>query len=83
MICQAWRLKLAAWCLLLQAFKKLLAAAQVAGRQCAMVLSEPWQQIIMFNSLHVVSSPSSPDQPSPAEGSPPGRLLFFLSLHHS
>jgi len=55
-ICQACCLKLAACRLLLDAFKKLLAAGQVTGRQRAMVLNEPWQQVIMFNSSfsHVV-----------------------------
>ena len=43
------------------AFKKLFTAGQVGGRQCAMVLQEPWQQIIMFNSLHLIFFPSSLD----------------------
>ena len=43
---------LAAWRLLLDAFKKFLTTGQVGGRQCAMVLSEPWQQIVVFNIFH-------------------------------
>ena len=45
----------------LQPFKKFLTAGQVGGRQRAVVLSEPRQQVIVFNSLHVFF-PSSPDQ---------------------
>jgi len=40
-ICQAWRLELAACGLLLDAFEKFLTAAQVASWQCAMVPDEP------------------------------------------
>jgi len=42
--------KLAACSLQLEAFKKLFAALQVRSRQLAMILSEPRQQIIVFNS---------------------------------
>jgi len=34
----------------LYAIKEASAALQIAGRQCAMVLNEPRQQIIFFNS---------------------------------
>jgi hypothetical protein len=83
----AWCLPLEAWCLLLDAFKKLFTAAQVAGRKRAMVLYEPWQQVIMFNSLHLISS-FSPCPASPAAGSLPMHPLFFLMqflllYHHS
>jgi len=77
-------LRLAAWSFepvalrVFQPFKKLFTAGQVTGWQRAMIISKPWQQVIVFNSFHLVSSPSSLDQPSPAEGSPPGRLLLFL-----
>jgi len=41
----------------LEAFKKLLAAAQVTSRQLFMVLNKPGQQIIVFNSFfHVILS---------------------------
>ena len=40
---------------MLDAFEKLLTAAQVASWQCAMVLCEPWQQVIVFNSFHNLS----------------------------
>ena len=65
-----------AWSLRLEAFKKLLAAAQVTGRQCAMIISKPWQQVIVFNSFHLFFS-SSPDLLSLVSGSLPAHLLFF------
>ena len=43
-------LRLDAWGLQLYAIKEASAALQIAGRQCAMVLNEPRQQIIFFNS---------------------------------
>ena len=57
---------------MLDAFKKLLTAGQITGRKRAMVLSEPRQQVIVFNSLHVFF-PSSLDQLLLVSGSPPER----------
>jgi hypothetical protein len=51
----AWRLMLVA-----QFLKELPAAGQVTGRQAAMIISKPWQQIIFINS-HL----KHPDQLSP------------------
>ena len=53
--------------------KKFVTAGKIRGRQCAMVLSEPWQQVIVFNSF------SFHTFPYPAllvEGSLPAHLLF-------
>ena len=72
-------LPLAAWSLepvalrVFQPFEELFTAGQVTGRQRAMVLSEPWQQVIVFNSF------SFHTFPYPAllvEGSLPAHLLF-------
>jgi hypothetical protein len=53
-ICQACSLALAACCLWLVAylFKKLPTTLQISLGQRAMVISEPWQQVVVFNSLH-------------------------------
>ena len=49
---------LAACCLLLDAVKKLLAAGQIRWRQGPVILSEPGQQIIVFNFFHIILSKS-------------------------
>jgi len=71
----ACRLQLAAWSLELAAyfFKKLLAAGQVTGRQCAMIISKPWQQVIVFNSF---SFHTFPYPVLLVSGSLPERQLF-------
>ena len=81
-ICQelgACSLRLGACSLRLQAIKKFPAAFQITGRQCAMVLCEPWQQIIMFNFLHLISSSQaislSLTHAMPRNGAVPSRLL--------
>jgi len=74
-------LKLAAWRFepvalrVFQPFEELFTAAQVTGRQCAMIISKPWQQVIVFNVsfFHTFAYPASP-----AEEFLPERLLFFL-----
>ena len=64
--CWLWRacgLTLVAWCLKpfpvasVQPVEKFSAALQVRSRQLAMVLSEPWQQVVVFNSFWHPSPP--------------------------
>ena len=71
----SWRLQLEAWSLRLEAFEKLLTAAQVTGRQCAMIISEPWQQVIVLN---VSFSHTFPYPVLLVSGSLPAHQLFFL-----
>jgi len=54
----ACRLLLVACGLALVAYllKKLPAAGQIGGWQRAMVLSEPGQQVVVFNSFHIILS---------------------------
>jgi len=69
----SWRLQLEAWSLRLEAFEKLLTAGQVTGRQCAMIISKPWQQVIVFNSF---SFHTFPYPVLLVSGSLPERQLF-------
>ena len=39
----------------LELIKKFLRALQVGRRQLAMVHREPWQQVIVFNSFHLLN----------------------------
>ena len=65
---------------MLYTIKKFPTLAQIRGRQLAMVLKEPWQQVIVFNSLlHLsLSFCIVPGQPSPVARSLPSHLRFFL-----
>jgi hypothetical protein len=46
---------LVAWGSLLEAVKKFLAALQVRWRQVPVIIGEPGQQVIVFNSFHNIS----------------------------
>ena len=72
---------LGAWCFepaalaVFQPLEELFTAGQVTGWQRAMVLSEPWQQVIVFNSF---SFHTFPYPVLLVSGSLLGRPLFFL-----
>ena len=48
--------------MLLEAVKKFLAALQVRWRQVPVIIGEPGQQVVVFNSLAHTSSSILPDQ---------------------
>jgi len=54
-------LRLAARGLLLEAVKKFLAALHIGRWKRPMIISEPGQQVVVFNSLAHTSSPARPD----------------------
>ena len=77
----ACQVLLGAWCFepaalaVFQPLEELFTAGQVTGWQRAMVLSEPWQQVIVFNSF---SFHTFPYPVLLVSGSLLGRPLFFL-----
>ena len=64
----AWRLELGAWGLeallvtLVQPIEKFLAALHIGRRERPMIICEPRQQVVVFNSLAHTSSSILPDQ---------------------